>query len=73
MCGIRKKISKSEMTDGVRCVKSKWVFEIKRNGVFRAQFVACGYSQVQEIDFKDSFSSFLNDVKFQTLLVATMV
>jgi hypothetical protein len=27
-----------------KCVKCKWVFDIKRNGVFRVRLVACGYS-----------------------------
>jgi hypothetical protein len=31
---VWKKINKSEIPDGRRCVKSKWVFKIKRNGVF---------------------------------------
>ena len=31
---VWKKISKSEMPVGRLCVKSKWVFHIKRNGVF---------------------------------------
>ena len=28
-----------------RCFKHKWVFEIKRNGIFRTWLGACGYSQ----------------------------
>jgi hypothetical protein len=36
VCGFWKKIRKSEMSDGCQCVKRKWMFKIKRNGVFRA-------------------------------------
>ena len=70
--GVWKKISKSEMPAGRRCVKSKWVFKIKRNGVFRARLVACGYSQVPGLDFNDSFAPVVNDVTFQILLVAML-
>ena len=28
--------------EGRRCVKHKWVLEVKRSGVFRARLVACG-------------------------------
>ena len=35
---------RSDVPDNRRCVKCKWVFKIKRNGVFRARLVACGYS-----------------------------
>ena len=71
--GVWKKISKSEMPAGRRCVKSKWVFKIKRNGVFRARLVACGYSQVPGLDFNDSFAPVVNDVTFRILLVAMLV
>ena len=39
-------IERKAMPVGRRCVKCKWVFKIKRNGVFRARLVACGYSQI---------------------------
>jgi hypothetical protein len=66
MRGVWKKISKSEMSVGRRCVKRKWVFNIKRNGVFRAQLMACGYSQVPGLDFNDSVTSVVNDVSFES-------
>ena len=31
--GVWRKIKKADMPDGKRCVKHKWVFNIKRNGV----------------------------------------
>jgi len=34
-----------------RCIKSKWMFKIKCNGIFQACLVACGYSQIPSIDF----------------------
>ena len=44
--GVWRKISRSEIPDGRTCVKSKWVFDIKRSGKFRACIVANGYSQI---------------------------
>ena len=63
------KVKKSEMEKGRRCVKCKWVLEIKRSGIFRARLVACGYSQVAGVDFVDIFSPVANDVSFQILLI----
>ena len=36
------------------CVKNKWVFKIKRNGVCQVRLVACRYSQVPGIDFSEN-------------------
>jgi Reverse transcriptase (RNA-dependent DNA polymerase) len=44
-------ISKEEVPKDRRCIKCKWIFKNKRNGVFRARLVACGYSQVPGVDF----------------------
>ena len=66
---VWKLIKRSEMPKGRRCVKHKWVFEIKRNGVFRARLVACGYSQVPGVDFTESHSPVINDVTVRIILV----
>ena len=41
---IWKKVKRSDMPSDCRCVKSKWVFKIKRDVTFCARLVACGYS-----------------------------
>jgi len=46
---------------------------VKRNGVFRARLVACGYSQVPGVDFTESFAPVLNDVSFRLMLIAKLV
>jgi hypothetical protein len=45
---VWKVIKRNEVPKGRWCVKHKWVFEIKRNGVFRARLVACGYCTMHE-------------------------
>ena len=52
-----------------QCVKCKWVFKIKRNGVFRARLVACGYSQVAGVDFTENYAPVINDVSFRVLII----
>jgi hypothetical protein len=46
---------------------------MKRNGIFRARLVACGYSQVPGIDFCESFAPVLNDVRFKIMLITKFV
>jgi hypothetical protein len=67
------KVKRATMQPGKRCVKHKWILEIKRNGIFRARLVACGYSQVPGIDFTDVYSPVVNDVTFRIMMVAEMV
>jgi hypothetical protein len=43
-------ISKEGASEDRRCIKCKWIFNIKRNGVFRARLVACGYIQFPDVD-----------------------
>ena len=35
----REKFKKSEIPNGRNCIKNKWIFKIKRNGIFRARLV----------------------------------
>jgi hypothetical protein len=46
---------------------------VKRNGIFQARLVACGYSQVPGIDFSESFAPVLNDVSFRIMLIAKIL
>ena len=64
---VWKKVPRSQIPKGRRCIKSRWVFDIKRNGIFRARLVACGYSKIAGEDFNDIFSPVSNDVTFRIL------
>ena len=67
--GVWRTIKRRDMPTGRRLVKNKWVFDIKRDGRFRARLVACGYSQVPGIDFQNSYAPTINDVTWRILLV----
>ncbi len=54
-------------------MKNRWVWKVKRNGIFRARLVACGYSQIPGIDFTENYSPVVNDVAFRMLMVYSMV
>ena len=57
----------------VRRMKTRWVFEIKYNpdetlkGV-KARFVACGYSQIEGVDYSEVFAATLAGTSFRLLL-----
>jgi len=67
------KIKRDMMPRNRRCVKYKWVLEIKRDGRFRARLVACGYSQVGGVDFTEVFLPVVNDTSFRLWLIWSMI
>merc|ERR1712115_164360 len=66
---VWRKIKKSEIPQDRQCIKNKWVFEIKRNGLFRCRLVACGYSQIPGVDFTESYSPVIHDVTWRVLII----
>ena len=71
--GVFRKVKRNKMPNGKRCVKHKWVFKVKRNGIFRARLVACGYSQIPGVDFGDHFAPVVNDVSYRTMIAIMMM
>ena len=66
--GVRREVNKLERNANKRLVGSKWVFKIKRNGVYRARLVAKGFSQIPGEDFTENVSPVSNDVTFRIIL-----
>jgi Reverse transcriptase (RNA-dependent DNA polymerase) len=64
---------KEDIPKDRRTIKCKWIFQVKQNGVFQARLVACGYSQIPEIDFNESFAPVINNISFQIMLIAKLV
>jgi hypothetical protein len=70
--GVWEIIDEKDIPINCQCIK-KWIFKVKRNGIFRASLVACGYSQVPGIDFIAVFAPVLNDISFRIMLIAKPV
>ena len=66
---VWQKMHKNLMLLNCRCIKNKWDFNIKHNGVYHVQFVACGYSQVPGIDFSKNYSPVVNVITCHILLL----
>ena len=63
----------SSIPKGRRLVKSKWIFDIKRSGLFKVRLVACGYFQIPGVDFTESYAPVINDVSWRILIIAMLV
>jgi hypothetical protein len=57
-------IRKEEVPKGRICIKCKWIFKSRRNGVFQARMAACGYYQVPVVDFNERFAPMIKLSKF---------
>jgi Reverse transcriptase (RNA-dependent DNA polymerase) len=66
-------MKKEDIPQDKRTIKCKWIFKIKRNGVFRARLVACGYIQVPGVDFNESFAPVVNNVSFRIMLMSKLI
>ena len=43
----------SEVPKNRRLLRSKWVFELKRDGTYRTCLIAMGFSKVPGVDYTD--------------------
>ena len=67
-----------EVPPGRRVIKGKWVFVVKYNPdgsilKFKARYVGCGYSQVEGINFLNSFCSTLRIESLRTFLCGACI
>ena len=67
--GVWRVVSKDSIPEGRKLIGCKWVFQEKRNRVFRARLVALGYSQIPGVDFMENYSPVVNDTSFRIILL----
>ena len=70
--GVRRHVKRNDHPNDHRLVRCRWVFKVKRNGVYHARLVAKGFSQILGVDFTDNYSPLMNDVTFR-VVVARMI
>jgi hypothetical protein len=66
-------INLKDIPTGRKPIKNKWVFDVKRNGTFRARLVACGYSQIPGIDFSEYYAPVVNDAVFRIVIIIQLL
>ena len=63
--GVWRKTDRKKIPNNRRLVGNKWVFKIKRDGIYRARLVALGCSQIPAEDYTDNFAPVAHDVSFR--------
>ena len=71
--GVWRKTDRAKIPKNRRLIGNKWVFKIKRDGIYRARLVALGYSQIPGVDYTDNFAPVAHDVSFRIALARMMV
>ena len=70
---VWRKTKKVNFPKNCRCVKSKWLFKVKTNGVLCARLVACGYSQVPGVQFSKNYSPVVHNITYRVLILAIII
>ena len=71
--GVWRKTDRANIPKNRRLIANKWVFEITRDGTYRARLVALGYSQIPGVDYTDNFAPVARNVSFRIVLARMMV
>ena len=49
------------------------MFKIKRNGIFSACLLDCGYNQISGVDYTANYAPVINDVTWRVLLIVMLL
>ena len=71
--GVWRKIDRVKIPENRRLIGNKWVFKIKRDGMYSGRLVALGYSQIAGIDYTDNFAPVAHDVSFRIAMARTIL
>ena len=71
--GVWRHVKRRDHPQDHRLVGCRWVFTVKRNGVYCARLVAKGFSQIPGVDFTDNFSPVVNDVTFRVVVARMLI
>ena len=71
--GVWRHVNREDRPNDHRLVGCRWVFKVKRNGVYQARLVAKGFSQIPGVDFTDNYSPVVNDVTFRVVVARMLI
>ena len=72
MC-VWRHVKRNDHTNAHWLVWCRWVFKVKRNGVYHARLVAKGFSQIPGMNFTEHYSPVVNDVMFRVVVAKMLI
>ena len=71
--GVWTHVKRIDHPNDHRLVGCRWVFKVRRNGVYHARLVAKGFSPIPGMDFTDNYSPVVNDVTFRVVVARMLI
>ena len=71
--GVWRHVKSEDCSNDHRLVGCRWVFKVKRNGVYCARLAAKGFSQIPGVDFTDNYSTVVDDVTFRVVVARMLI
>ena len=71
--GVWRHVKRRDCPQDCRLVGCRWVFKVKRNGVYHARLVAKCFSPIPCVDFTDNYSRVVNDVTFGVVVARMLI
>ena len=71
--GVWRHVKRRDHPNDLRLVVCRWVFKVKRNGVYDARLVAKGFIQIPGMDFTDNYSPVVNEVTFRVVVARMLI
>ena len=71
--GVWRHVKRKDHPNDRRLGGCRWVFKVKRNGMYCIRLVAKGVSKMPGIDFKDNYSPVVTDVTFRVVVARILI
>ena len=71
--GVWRHVKSEDCPNDHILIGCRWVFKVKRNGVYHARLVAKGFSQIPVVDYTDNYSPVVNDVTFGVVVARMLI
>ena len=71
--GVWRHVKTEDCPNDHRLAGCRWVFKVKRNGVYQARLVAKGFSQIPGVEFTNNYSPVVNDVTFRVVVARMLI
>ena len=71
--GVWRHVKRKDCPNDCRFVGCRWLFKVKRNGMYHTRLVAKGFSQIPGMAFIHNYYPVVNDVTFRVVVARMLI